>query len=56
MKHQLPKPTKTQDQTIFVFECTFFNELDNENYSKKFIKEVTAEKADNLNHHFFLQA
>tara|TARA_B100000927_G_scaffold136393_1_gene110081 strand:- start:610 stop:780 length:171 start_codon:yes stop_codon:yes gene_type:complete len=56
MKHQLPKPTKTPDQTTFVFECTFFDELGDESYSKKLIKEVTAESVENFNHRVFLQA
>jgi|TARA_B100000123_G_scaffold266293_1_gene238320 hypothetical protein len=56
MKHQLPKPTKTPDQTILVFECTFFDELGHENYSKKLTKEVRAEGFENLNHYVFSQA
>tara|TARA_X000000950_G_scaffold285296_1_gene390829 strand:- start:1057 stop:1227 length:171 start_codon:yes stop_codon:yes gene_type:complete len=56
MKHQLPKPKKIPDQTVFVFECTFFDEFGDENYSKKFTKEVTTESVQNFNHHVFLQA
>lgn len=55
MLHQTLKQTKTSNQTTFVFECTFFNELGHENYSKKFTKEVTAVNVVKPIHHVFLQ-
>ena len=56
MKNQQQKKKKTPDQRVFVFECTFFDEFGDENYSKKFSKEVKTERVENFNHHVFLQA
>ena len=56
MKHQLPKHNEMSGQTIFVFECNYFDEQGNQNSSKKFTKEMTGAKAENLNHHVFWKA
>ena len=53
MKHQILKPTKTSDQKIFVFECTYFDGLGHQHSSKKIPKEVKAGKIKNFNHLFF---
>lgn len=56
MKHQQPKRNEKSGQTIFVFECNYFDEQGNQNSSKKLTKEMTGAKVKNLNHHVFWKA
>ena len=56
MKHQTLKPTKTSDQKIFVFECTYFDGLGHQHSSQKFTKEVKVGKIKNVNHRVFCKS